>query len=653
VNRPRLLVALAALAIIATLLVIASFIETALRIRTGDALRAIQASNLAALELWLGQHRETIAGQAQRPAIAAAARNLLHRHYQSTDWNASSAASGSELKTLQQIRIDSAVGWLIIDTKGRIVAGSWPNLIGQSLPLATDNRNQITSHQTSLLRPFPLPISLDSETAHHRQPGGPMMAVLAPISDGPPVTGAIALLINPLDELAPLLASGRVGQTGETYLLDRHGILLTPSRFQGEPAGKARRRTGGHPLRPLQTEIRDPKGALTLMADQLTRGGRGENLLGYVGYRGTQVVGVWQWLSRDGLGIATEIDAEEAFGPARRLRRIAYAITTLLLAGGVVSLLLQRKASAAASASSGAKLGRYRLGELISEGAVGSVYRGRHPSLRRDVAIKVLSNEASTGPQTIARFEREVQLTAQLRHPNTIDIYDVGRGDDGSFYYVMEFVDGMTLQELVDQYGRQPPARVIHLLTQVCGSLSEAHQLGMIHRDIKPSNILLTAGPGLYDMIKVVDFGLVKQLDDDVAEETESGDLTSTEGITGTPMYMSPEAVRDAATTEPRSDLYSLGAVGYLLLTGRPLFEGDSSVDVCLNQLSDEPLRPSKRINQPLPEDLQNVLMSCLRKSPEQRPRSAADLADSLSQCQDAGHWTAAEAMQWWDAGAN
>jgi serine/threonine-protein kinase len=217
----------------------------------------------------------------------------------------------------------------------------------------------------------------------------------------------------------------------------------------------------------------------------------------------------------------------------------------------------------------------------------------------------------------------------------------------------MEYIDGITLQELVDRFGRQAPARVIHLLLQICGSLSEAHQLGMIHRDIKPSNILLTARAGMYDMIKVLDFGLVKRISDAAVQKSPGTELTTSDGITGTPMYMSPESVRDAATANEQSDLYSVGAVGYILLTGTTLFDGENSVDVCMQQLNDQPLRPCDRINEPLPEDIQNVLMSCLRKSPEERPLSADDLADSLRYCQDANRWTPADAIHWWEAGAN
>ena len=256
--------------------------------------------------------------------------------------------------------------------------------------------------------------------------------------------------------------------------------------------------------------------------------------------------------------------------------------------------------------------------------------------------MKVLEGD-EVNSLSITRFEREVRLTARLRHPNTIAIFDYGRAADDAFFYVMEYVDGITIQQLVRDFGRQPPERVIHLLLQICGSLSEAHQHGLVHRDVKPANILLTARSGLYDMIKVLDFGLVKQV------ERETMELTHSDGITGTPMYMSPESVRDASTVDERSDLYSIGAVGYTLLTGLPPFDGDSSVDICLKQLNEDPVRPSDRIGGPLPDDLQNTLMNSLRKDPEQRPHSVQDFAESLRQCRDAFRWTTADAMRWWE----
>jgi serine/threonine-protein kinase len=206
----------------------------------------------------------------------------------------------------------------------------------------------------------------------------------------------------------------------------------------------------------------------------------------------------------------------------------------------------------------------------------------------------------------------------------------------------MEYVDGITIQQLIAEFGPLPPQRVIHLLLQICGSLSEAHEMGLVHRDIKPANVLVTAHAGLYDMVKVLDFGLVKQI------ERETMELTQSDGITGTPMYMSPESVRDASTVDERSDLYSIGAVGYMMLTGLPPFDGDATVDICLKQLNEDPIRPSERISCPLPDDLQNILMNSLRKDPDQRPRTVRDFAESLSQCRDAHGWSASDACRWW-----
>lgn len=499
-----------------------------------------------------------------------------------------------------------------------------------------------------------------------------MMCAMAPVQDDIRTVGSLALLIDPLDRFTELLSLARTGKTGETYAFDRRGVLLSQSRFEHQLRSAGLLDHKQQVVSPLNIEIRDPgvdltqghvasllreQQPLTTMADQATRGATGDNVQGYNDYRGVPVVGAWRWLGEYGMGVATEMDVAEAYRPMNLLRRALYGLVILVVASGigflVVALSYRRLSERFTDNRHQRQLGQYELGEAIGRGGMGTVYRGRHQFLCRDVAIKVLEADIELSELMISRFEREVRTTAQLQHPNTIDIYDFGHTDARTFFYVMEYVDGITLQELVDRFGRQDPARVIHLLLQICGSLSEAHQLGMIHRDIKPSNILLTARAGLYDMIKVLDFGLVKRIDDAVGETKSSTDLTTADGITGTPMYMSPESVRDATTANERSDLYSVGAVGYILLTGETLFDGESSVDVCMQQLNDQPQRPSERIDQPLPEDLQNVLMSCLRKSPDERPLSAEDLADSLRHCQDANRWTPADAIHWWETGAN
>ena len=296
-----------------------------------------------------------------------------------------------------------------------------------------------------------------------------------------------------------------------------------------------------------------------------------------------------------------------------------------------------------AEATRAKKLGQYTLEERIGAGGMGVVYRASHAMLRRPTAIKLLPPDRA-GDVNLARFEREVQLTAQLSHPNTVAIYDYGRTPEGVFYYAMEFLDGINLDELVRRDGPQPAGRVIAILAQVCGALSEAHGRGLVHRDIKPANVILSERGGEPDVAKVVDFGLVKPF-------SSGGDtmaMSMPSMLTGTPHYMSPEAMTMPEEADPRSDLYAVGAVGYFLLTGKPVFEGTTVVDVLSQHLHVEPVPPSQRINAPVPADLEAVLLQCLEKPREQRPATAAALRDALRHCRDAASWTPDLAAAWW-----
>jgi len=285
------------------------------------------------------------------------------------------------------------------------------------------------------------------------------------------------------------------------------------------------------------------------------------------------------------------------------------------------------------------QVGQYTLEDKLGEGGMGAVYRARHALLRRPTAVKLLPPEKA-GADNVRRFEREVQLTALLSHPNTVAVFDYGHTPDGIFYYAMEHLDGVDLETLVREDGAQPAARVVHILKQVCGSLTEAHGVGLIHRDIKPANIILCERGGIPDVAKVVDFGLVKELD-------HAQDLTVAGVITGTPLYLAPEAIRSSAT-DARSDLYAVGAVGYFLLAGRNVFEGGTLVEVCSHHLHTTPIPPSERLGQPLPHDLEAVILSCLEKDPELRPQSARDLRGRLGACEDAGRWSEQDGAEWW-----
>lgn len=289
------------------------------------------------------------------------------------------------------------------------------------------------------------------------------------------------------------------------------------------------------------------------------------------------------------------------------------------------------------------QLGQYTLVEKIGEGGMGVVYRASHAMLRRPTAIKLLPADKA-GERSLLRFEREVQLTSRLTHPNTVAIYDFGRTPDGVFYYAMEYLDGVTLEELVLDRGPQPAARVIHLLRQIASALGEAHRTGLIHRDIKPANVIVCERGGLLDVAKVLDFGLVK----DISRPEIDAGVTQTNTITGTPLYLAPEAVSAPDRVGPASDLYALGAVGYYLLTGENVFGGKSMVEIIAHHLHTAPEAPSSRLGKPIPEDLEALVMDCLRKDPDERPGSAQAFEAALAECTDAAVWTQEEAARWW-----
>jgi eukaryotic-like serine/threonine-protein kinase len=292
------------------------------------------------------------------------------------------------------------------------------------------------------------------------------------------------------------------------------------------------------------------------------------------------------------------------------------------------------------------RLGQYTLLEKLGEGGMGIVYRARHAMLRRPTAIKLLPSDRF-GPEALARFEREVQLTAGLTHPNTIRVFDYGRTADAIFYYAMEYLEGANLAEIVAVGGPMPAARVMHILDQVAGALAEAHQIGLIHRDIKPANIFLTEQGGVPDVAKVLDFGLVKQLGQ---PDGELADITHAGRLTGTPLYMAPEAMTAPDAVDARTDLYALGAVGYFLITGQDVFTGTTVIEICAKHLHDMPEEPSRRLGQPVPADLERLILSCLEKEPANRPVDARTLQRGLRACVDYGSWSEEDARRWLEA---
>jgi eukaryotic-like serine/threonine-protein kinase len=289
------------------------------------------------------------------------------------------------------------------------------------------------------------------------------------------------------------------------------------------------------------------------------------------------------------------------------------------------------------------KLGQYTLDHKIGEGGMGVVYKASHALLRRPTAIKLLPPERA-GEHNLVRFEREVQLTSMLTHPNTVSIYDFGRTPEGTFYYAMEYLEGFDLETLVRADGPQAAGRVVHLLAQMCGALAEAHAVGLIHRDVKPANVILCERGGNPDVVKVLDFGLVKQIGPDHEVTTSQSTINH---IVGTPLYLSPEGITTPQALDGRSDLYALGCVGYMLLTGAPPFTGESVVEVCGHHLHTPPPPLSERVPS-VPPDLARLIMRCLSKSRDDRPASADALRRELLACSAAADWTPEGAHAWW-----
>jgi serine/threonine-protein kinase len=339
------------------------------------------------------------------------------------------------------------------------------------------------------------------------------------------------------------------------------------------------------------------------------------------------------WLRIDGFGLLEQ----PAEWPSQASLVFRNVLVTLFL-GALTSQVIY---GLRRQLQENARIGQYLLREKVGEGGMGAVYRATHALLRRDTALKVLLPER-VGSAASLRFEREVQLTAQLTHPNTVAVFDYGRTPDGVFYYAMEYLEGGDLERLVEYAGPLPPARVVWILEQLCRALGEAHALGLIHRDIKPSNVLLCERGQEGDVAKVCDFGLVKDLN---AEGQVH--ITQDGALTGTPLYLSPEGITTPEAVDARADLYSLGALAYYLLTAAPVFPGRTLVEICAAHLHSPPASPSA-LNAAIPAELDAVLLRCLAKKPEQRFESALALRQALLGCPLTDHWGAESAAAWW-----
>jgi hypothetical protein len=646
-------------------------IEATMKEELESELQTLLSVESAMLERWMATQEHNVEAMANNGAT----RSLVEQLVADADDSPTAIASDDPTAALTPAKLNKAlavalspamtshgyIGFTVVDRNKIVIAASETETIGMPIPAAhVAEITKALDGETNILAPSPSVAAIKVGEGVERT-GVPTMFAMAPVRDqNLQVVAVLGLRIDPRRDFTRILQMGRTGKSGETYAFDRQGQMLSDSRFDDDliRLGVLPDQEGAQSM--LNVLVRDPGGnldegyrpstrrsamPLTRMAQAATTTGGGVDVEGYNDYRGVPVVGAWTWLDKYDFGLATEVDRAEAFRPLAILQNTFLLLLGLLILSSIAIFVftimvarLQRQARAAAIEAK--QLGQYKLDEKLGAGAMGVVYKGHHAMLRRPTAIKLLDADAVT-EQSVARFEREVQITSQLNNPNTVAIYDFGRTPEGVFYYAMEYLEGIDLQTLVDQYGPQPPSRVIHLLRQVCGSLYEAHSMGLVHRDVKPANLMLTRRGGEADVVKVLDFGLVKARDDErQANEDRS--------LAGTPLYMSPEAIQLPSSVDACSDLYAVGAVGYFLLTGRPVFEASSIIELCNKHVAETPPPPSTRLGKPLPEDLENAILACLEKSRAKRPQTARDLAQRLARCSDALAWTLDDAEAWW-----
>ncbi len=320
---------------------------------------------------------------------------------------------------------------------------------------------------------------------------------------------------------------------------------------------------------------------------------------------------------------------------------LAFPVVIALFAAARAIALHRRAFEAERKAE---QINQYTLKQKLGEGSMGEVWLAEHRLLKRPCAVKFIRGELAAHPAIAARFAREVQAVTALTHPNTVRVYDYGRAADGAFYFVMEYLDGPTLEELVGRTGPLPPSRVVYLLRQLCGALAEAHAAGLVHRDLKPGNVIVATLGGQRDVAKLLDFGLVQDLSADA-----EGRLTRTGTVLGTPDYMSPEQAAGESAVDARSDVYGLGAVAFFALIGRPPFQGKTFGQLLAAHRSEPPpdlseLRPD------VPADLSAVIARCLAKDPTERFPTAAAIDRALGECCCAADWSTERSAEWWQA---
>lgn len=632
-------------------------IQQSLRDLRASGLTAVLDAEVQALVLWMDDRRDEVQHWAENPEIRNAVTDLVSgRRLQPAQTRLATVLAPA-------LRESGAAAYVVIDRNGVVAASAVPEHVGRRVRpgeylVAV---REVLGGTTRFVRPHHESDRI--EGLSNAAPARPMVWFKAPVG-GASAIAAIGLGYEAEARFSGILGAVRPGETGELYAFSAEGLMLSGTRHASElrAAGAVPANSDGSVL---QVRVRDPGGTFAeshvLPADwaaaPLTRlaahavaargvadpaSQRGVILDPYRNYRGVEVIGAWRWLPEHDFAVAIEMSSVEAYAPLRYLN-LSFGLLAALLGGAVLVVLwsvwnVRRLKRAAGDVR---YIGQYRLERPLGEGAMGTVYLATHALLKRPTAIKLLKPHLASD-EAVARFEREARLASQLVHPNTIGIYDYGRAPDGAFYYVMEYLDGKPLDEIVSSEGPLPVARLIHVLRQACAALREAHDRGLVHRDIKPHNLMLCQRGGEYDVVKILDFGLVKDL-----TTLQSRNITQFQRVVGTPVYMAPERIRNAADADARSDIYSVGATAFHLLAGRPPYEAAGEHDLTY-QVLHAPVPQVRDFAPQVPQRLSDLVTRCLAKERSERPHDIVVILATLEVLAVTHAWTQRDAAEWW-----
>ena len=637
--------------------------KQALRDQLRAGLETVAATNTAALEFWVQNELNHAHHWAELPDVLESAKRLIAVASDSDDLVNDLLAVPVRAELLDSLKTladsERYDGFGLVSRDGLVLASYIMKQLGRRLsPEGMATIAPVLRGETLLTRPY-----LRGELLEGIEPAldEPVIAAVAPVKDeNGEVIAAFFLLIQPEQDFTRILSIARVGETGDTYAFDRNGLMLSDSRYDEQLT-----RIGLIPDTPgarsiLRVQLRDPGGDMTrgyqpdkpLAERPLTKlvstAVTGESNSGvildpYRDYRGVQVLGAYRWLPKYGIGLATEVSLAAARTVTRPLQLMMFGLLGLLLVSALLifvsSYALQFLRQRVEQVK---QLGQYTLERKIGAGNMGEVYLARHALLRRPTAVKFI-RAGQVSEENLEHFEREVQLSSMLTHPNTIEIYDYGRTDEDFFYYVMEYLPGLTLAGLLELEDSIPPARAIYILRQLCASLAEAHARGFVHRDVKPLNVILTERGGRFDFVKVLDFGLVREVSVPEAEGTGA-----VHDVAGTPPYIAPERLDDPSCMDPRSDLFSVGVIAFNLVTGKQPFAGNTPMEIVYHTANTPAPRPGEVADQGIPPELDQLIVDCMAVDPGKRPLCADMIIERLDKIALADRWDESAARNWW-----